>query len=112
MAKATEGRTYEEALAWLREHGFDVTDAPRTRAGVFRRKYIVPGAIQGRREGGVMFFAYPGYLMGAEISKLVTRGYKQFLKPSKNGGPGSAELLKALQLFSEELRVLLARPSL
>ena len=24
MAKTIEARTYEEALAWLREHGFDV----------------------------------------------------------------------------------------
>ena len=30
MAKTIEARTYEEALAWLRDNGFDVTDAPGT----------------------------------------------------------------------------------
>ena len=27
MSKAIEARTYEEALAWLHEHGFDVLEA-------------------------------------------------------------------------------------
>jgi len=37
MAKTTEGRTYEEALAWLRDNGFDTTDAPGTNNRVFLR---------------------------------------------------------------------------
>ena len=41
MAKASEARTYEESLAWLRDHGFDTTDAPGTAARVFLRKYNV-----------------------------------------------------------------------
>jgi hypothetical protein len=112
MAKAIEGRTYEEALAWLREHGFDLTDAPGTTARVFLRKYNVSAAIQRTPEEGVKIFAYPGYLIGSEISKLVNRGYQQFLKTSKNEVPASAEQLKALQSFSEELKVALALPSL
>ena len=35
MAKTIEARTYEEALAWLRDNGFDVTDAPGTNSRVF-----------------------------------------------------------------------------
>ena len=35
MSKTIEARTYEEALAWLREHGFDLTDAPGTTAARF-----------------------------------------------------------------------------
>ncbi|HTS04762.1 MAG TPA: hypothetical protein VMP68_04200 [Candidatus Eisenbacteria bacterium] len=112
MAKATEGRTYEEALAWLRDHGFDITDAPGTTARVFLRKYNVSAAIQKTPEDGVKIFAYPGYLIGSEISKLVNRGYQQFLKTSKNEVPASADQLKALQTFSEELKMALALPSL
>src|SRR5215475_14207163 len=112
MAKPTESRTYEEALAWLRDHGFDVTDAPGTAARVFLRKYNVSAAIQRTAEDGVKIFAYPGCLIGSEISKLVNRGYQQFLKTSKNEVPASAEQLKALQTFSEELKVALALPSL
>lgn len=112
MAKAMESRTYEEALAWFRDNGFDVTDAPGTTARVFLRKYNVSAAIQKTPEDGVKIFAYPGYLIGSEISKLVNRGYQQFLKTSKNEVPASAEQLKALQTFSEELKQGLGLPSL
>lgn len=112
MAKTIETRTYEEALAWLRDHGFDVTDAPGTNSRVFLRKYNVSAAIQKTPEDGIKIFAYPGCLMGSEISKLVNRGYQQFLKTSKQEVPATAEHLKALQQFSEELKEALGLPSL
>ena len=112
MAKPIEARTYEEALAWLRDNGFDVTDAPGTNSRVFLRKYNVSAAIQKTPEDGVKIFAYPGYLIGSEISKLVNRGYQQFLKTSKNEVPATADHLKALQTFAEELKVALGLPSL
>lgn len=107
-----ESRTYEEALAWFRDNGFDVTDAPGTTARVFLRKYNVSAAIQKTPEDGVKIFAYPGYLIGSEISKLVNRGYQQFLKNSKTEVPATADHLKALQSFAEELKVALGLPSL
>jgi hypothetical protein len=112
MAKTIEARTYEEALAWLRENGFDVTDAPGTTARVFLRKYNVSAAIQKGPDDSVKIFAYPGYLIGSEISKLINRGYQQFMKTSKNEVPASADHLKALHQFSEELKVALGLPSL
>jgi hypothetical protein len=112
MSKAIEARTYEEALAWLRDHGFDVTEAPGTNGRVFLRKYNVSAAIQKMDDDGVKIFAYPGYLIGSEISKLVNRGYQQFLKNSKTEVPATAEHLKALQSFAEELKVALGLPSL
>ena len=104
MSKAIEARTYEEALAWLRDHGFDVTDAPGTNGRVFLRKYNVSAAIQKTDEDGVKIFAYPGYLIGSEISKLVNRGYQQFLKTSKTEVPASADHLKALARVARLLR--------
>jgi hypothetical protein len=112
MAKTTEARTYEEALAWLRDNGFDMTDAPGTTNRVFLRKYNVSAAIERASEDGVKIFAYPGYLIGSEISKLVNRGYQQFLKTSKNEVPATADQLKALQTFAEELKMALGLPSL
>lgn len=112
MTKTTETRTYEEALAWLRDNGFDVTDAPGTTSRVFLRKYNVSAAIQKAPQDGVKIFAYPGYLIGSEISKLVNRGYQQFLKTSKNEVPATADQLQALQSFSEELKTALGLPSL
>src|SRR5438309_9503277 len=112
MAKTTEARTYEEALTWLRDNGFDITEAPGTTARVFLRKYNVSAAIQKTPDDGVKIFAYPGYLVGSEISKLVNRGYQQFLKTSKAEVPATADHLKALQSFSEELKEGLGLPSL
>jgi len=112
MAKTIEARTYEEALAWLRDHGFDITDAPGTNARVFLRKYNVSAAIQKGPDDAAKIFAYPGYLIGSEISKLINRGYQQFLKTSKTEIPATADHLKALQSFSEELKEALGLPSL
>src|SRR5258706_10902750 len=112
MSKAIEARTYEEALAWLREHGFDVLEAPGTNGRVFLRKYNVSAAIQKTAEDGVKIFAYPGYLIGSEISKVVNRGYQQFLKNSKTEVPATADHLKALQSFAEDLKVALGLSSL
>ncbi len=112
MAKATETRTYEEALAYLRDHGFDVTDAPGTTVRVFLRKHNVSAAIQKGPNDSVQIFAYPGYLVGSEISKLVNRGYQQFLKTSKNELPATADQLKALATFAEEFKVALGLPNL
>jgi hypothetical protein len=112
MSKAIEARSYDEALAWLREHGFDVLEAPGTNGRVFLRKYNVSAAIQKTADDGVKIFAYPGYLIGSEISKLVNRGYQQFMKTSKTEIPATAEHLKALQSFTEELKEALGLPSL
>jgi len=112
MSKTIEARTYDEALAWLRDHGFDITDAPGTNGRAFLRKYNVSAAIQKTPDDLVKIFAYPGYLIGSEISKLVNRGYQQFLKTSKTEVPATADHLKALQSFAEEMKVALGLPSL
>ncbi len=112
MATKVEQRTYEDAVAWLREHGFDLIEAPGTQSRVFLKKYTCSAAIQKTEDGGVKIFADPGYLMGGEISKLVNRGYQQFLKTAKTEVPATADHLKALQQFSEEMKEALALPSL
>jgi hypothetical protein len=110
--KVIEHKTYDEAVNWLREHGFDLIEAPGTPGRVFARKYNVSAAIQKDGEDGVKIFAYPGYLIGSEISKLVNRGYQQFLKTSKTEVPATADHLTALQRFTEELKEALGLPSL
>jgi len=112
MATKVEQRTFEDAVAWLRDHGFDLIEAPGTQARVFLRKYNVSAAIQKTEDGGVKIFAYPGYMVGSEISKLINRGYQQFLKTTKTEVPASADHLKALHDFAEEMKVALALPSL
>src|SRR5262250_512056 len=112
MATKVEQKTYEDAVSWFRDHGFDVLEAPGTQARVFLKKYSCSAAIQKNPDGGVKIFAYPGYLIGSEISKLVNKGYQQFLKTSKTEVPATADHLKALHAFSEELKEALGLPSL
>jgi hypothetical protein len=112
MATKVEERTYDEALSWFRDHGFDLIEAPGTAGRVFLKKYTCSAAIQKDGADGVKIFAYPGYLIGSEISKLINRGYQQFLKTAKTEVPATADHLKALQQFSEELKEGLGLPSL
>ena len=112
MATNVEQRSYEDAVNWLRDHGFDLIEAPGTQARVFLKKYYCSAAIQKAEDGGVKIFAYPGYLIGSEISKLVNRGHQQFLKTAKTEVPATADHLKALHQFAEEMKEALALPSL
>lgn len=112
MATKVEQRTYEDAVQWLRDHGFDLIEAPGTQGRVFLKKYNVSAAIQKDGDDGVKIFAYPGYLINGEISKLINRGYQQVLKTSKTEIAATADHLQALQRFSEELKDALCLPSL
>jgi len=112
MATKTEERTFEDAVQWLRDHGFDLIEAPGMQGRVFLKKYNVSAAIQKDGDEGVKIFAYPGYLISGEISKLINRGYQQVLKTSKAEVAATADHLKALQQFSEELKEALGLPSL
>ena len=112
MAINIEQRTFEDAVSWLRDHGFDLIEAPGTQGRVFLKKYTCSAAIQKAEDGGVKIFAYPGYLIGSEISKLVNRGYQQFLMTAKAEVPATADHLKALHQFAEEMKEGLALPSL
>ena len=112
MATKVDERSYDDAVSWLRDHGFDLIEAPGTQSRVFLKKYNSSAAIQKTEDGGVKIFAYPGYLVSGEISKLVNKGYQQFLKTSKTEVPATADHLKSLHQFSEELKEALGLPSL
>lgn len=112
MAKTIKQKSFEDAVSWLRDHGFDLLEAPGTQGRIFLKKYNVSAAIERYGENGVRIFAYPGYLVGGEISKLVDRGYQKFLKTSKLEIAATADHLKAMHAFSEELKEALGMTSL
>lgn len=112
MAKQESMRTYEEAVAWLRDHGFDLLEAPGVQNRVFLKKYNCSGAIEKAPDGGVKIFAYPGYLITGEISKLVNHGYQQVLMTSKREIAATADHLEALHTFAEEFKEAIGLPSL
>ena len=110
-AKVTQ-RKYEDAVDWLRQHGFEILEAPGTQGRIFLKKNHVSAAIERNTDGTGKIFAYPGYLVGGEISKLVNMGYQQHLKTTKTEIAATADHLKALHSFSEELKEALGLPSL
>ncbi|MEO6119951.1 MAG: hypothetical protein ABIP12_04610 [Terriglobales bacterium] len=112
MAKIKE-RTYEDALTAVRAAGFDVLEAPATAHRVFVKKHGCSAAIEKNADNdGVRLFAKPGYLIGGEISRLVDKGYQKFLQTTKTEVPATADHLKAIHAFSEELREAIGATSL
>ena len=104
MAKKLSQKSYADAVSWFRDHGFDILEAPATSNRIFLKKYNVSAAVEQAPDGSAKIFAYPGNLVGGEISKLVDKGYQKFLKTSKLEIPATADHLKALHDFSEELK--------
>ena len=112
MSKTVQQRTYDDAVAWLRDHAFDILEAPGTTHRVFLKKHNCSAAIQKEPNGEVKVFARPGYLLSGEISKLIDRGYQKFLKTTKTEVPATADHLRALHDFTEELKEALGGVSL
>jgi hypothetical protein len=110
--KENSARTWDESVAWLRDHGFDLLDAPGTQNRIFLKKYNCSAAIEKTEDGGVKIFAYPGALVNGQIAKLVNKGYQQFFKTTKSELPATADRLKALHDFTEELKEAIGAPSL
>ncbi|HUS19212.1 MAG TPA: hypothetical protein VMZ25_06145 [Terriglobales bacterium] len=112
MAKIKE-RTYEDTLAQLRERGFDILEAPATPNRVFVKKLGCSAAIEKNADNdGVRLFAKPGYLVAGEISRLTDKGFQKVLTTSKTEVPATADHLKAIHAFSEELREAMGATSL
>jgi hypothetical protein len=104
MAKKLKAKSYADSISWFRDHGFDILEAPATSNRIFLKKYNVSAAIEQAPDATAKIFAYPGYLVGGEISKLVDKGYQKFLKTSKLEMPATADHLRAMHDFSEELK--------
>jgi hypothetical protein len=112
MAKKLEQRTYEDAVAALRAGGFDVLEPQGTKNRVFVKKHGCSAAIELAEDGSSKVFAKPGYLIGGEIARLVDKGYQKSLITTKTEVAATADHLKAIHQFSEELREAMGATSL
>src|SRR3984885_9233127 len=112
MAKKQTPRSFNDVLSMLGSQRFDVAPAQEgAKAGAKRttqafqvRKYGCAAEIAAAPDGSVELLARPGWLLNGEISRLVDRGYQKFLKTSHLEIPASADHLRALHEFSEELK--------
>jgi hypothetical protein len=116
MAKKTPQRSFNDVLAILGGQRFDVAPAQegakRTPNAVQIRKYGCAAEIATAPDGTVEVLARPGWLLGGEIARLLDRGYQKFIKTSKLEIPASADHLRAIHEFSEELNEAIGATSL
>ena len=107
MAKKTPQRSFNDVLALLGGQRFDVAPAQegakRTPNAVQVRKYGCAAEIAAAPDGTVEVLARPGWLLNGEIARLLDRGYQKFIKTSKLEVPATADHLRAIHEFSEEL---------
>ncbi|WP_158791243.1 hypothetical protein [Granulicella sp. L60] len=107
MAKKTTHRSFNDVLAILGGQKFDVAPAnegaKRTPNAFQVRKYGCAAEIAAAPDGSVEILARPGWVLNGEIARLLDRGYQKFFKTSKLEIPASADHLRAIHDFSEEL---------
>src|SRR5580692_7690664 len=116
MAKKTSLRSFNDVLSVLGSQRFDVAPAQegakRAPNAVQVRKYGCAAEIAAAPDDTVEILARPGWLLNGEIARLVDRGYQKFLKTSKMEIPATADHLRALHEFTEELNEAIGATSL
>ncbi|WP_035353189.1 hypothetical protein [Edaphobacter aggregans] len=116
MAKKTPQRSFNDVLSVLGGQRFDVApaqDGAKRVPNAFQvRKFGCAAEIAPAQDGTPMILSRPGVLVGGEIARLVDRGYQKFFKTSKMEIPATADHLRSLHEFTEELKEALGATSL
>ena len=87
----------------LMSHRPATVQAPATKAYQVR-KYGCAAEIAAAPDGTMMVLARPGWLLDGQIARLLDRGYQKFLKTPKLEIPATADHLRAIHEFDEELK--------
>jgi hypothetical protein len=101
MPKKQKTKSYEDAVSWFRGNGFEVTESSGRLA---LKKYNASATIERGADGGAKIVTYPGCLVGGEVAKLVDHGNQKLLQTSKTKIAATADHLRALHQFAEELK--------
>ncbi|MDW5267748.1 MULTISPECIES: hypothetical protein [Acidobacteriaceae] len=107
MAKKSPQRSFNDVLSLLGSQRFDVAPAQegakRTPNAFQVRKNGCAAEIAAAPDGTVLMLSHPGWVLNGEISRLLDKGYQKFLKTSHVEIPATADKLRAIHEFSEEL---------
>jgi hypothetical protein len=107
MLKKSPKRSFNDVLSVLGSQRFDVAPAQegakRTPNAFQVRKYGCAAEIAAAPDGTVMMLSHPGWVLNGEISRLLDKGYQKFLKTSHLEIPATADKLRAIHEFSQEL---------
>jgi hypothetical protein len=116
MAKKTPKRSFNDVLSVLGGQRFDVApaqDGAKRLPNAFQvRKYGCAAEIAPAEDDTPEILSRPGVLLNGEIARLLDRGYQKFFKTSKLEIPATADHLRSLHEFSEELKEAMGATSL
>ena len=110
MAKAKKIPTFDDVLATLGGERFDVspaTEGSNRASGAYRvskdgcAAEIAPSS---DKQTPVRLLTKAGWVLNGEISRLVDRGYQKFLQTSRMEIPATADHLRTLHQFNEQLK--------
>ena len=114
--------SFDEVLGALRTLLFDVQQVPGDANQMLVRKYGAGAILAHAKDqapsgkkvplSAVTWREKPGFLLGGEVATLLDRGYQKFWKSSRLEVPATADSLKAVHRFAEELREVVGEPSL
>jgi hypothetical protein len=111
MAHTLPKPSFDQTLATLRAHGFEV--APYTGGGTLVSKHGAAAVLTpGSKDAPVALAVHPGILVRGEVARLLDRGYQKFIQSSQYELPATAAQLHAIHTFSEELKLLTGGESL
>jgi hypothetical protein len=122
MAKKTVKFSFDDVLSNLGSQKFDVAPASegaKTIGGSSTVRVSKHGcaaeiapATDKKAISATEIVTRPGFVLGGEIARLLDRGYQKFIKTHKLEIPATADHLRAIHLFSEELKEALGATSL
>ena len=105
MVKKPRPRTWDGVLSELRRRQFDVQevgeDANQRRIAKNGCAIVLEKA---QNEAGLRMVVRPGVAINGEIAQLVDRGFQKFFRTGKAEFPATADRLKTLHNFVEELK--------
>ncbi len=103
-------KSFDSALEYFRTHSFDVQETPGVANQLQIRKDGCGAVLARTAAGGVAYATRPGCLVGGEIAALVDRGYQKFLVTSRIEVAATADHLRALHTFQEEVMEAAGKP--
>jgi hypothetical protein len=105
MLKKPRQRTWDDVLTELRRLKFDVQSvggvANQQRISKYGAAIVLEKA---QNAAGLRMVVRPGPVIDGEIAQLVDRGFQKFFRTSKAELPATADRLKTLHTFVEELK--------
>ncbi|MGA7886297.1 MAG: hypothetical protein WCA44_11190 [Acidobacteriaceae bacterium] len=105
MLKKPRRRTFDNVLSELRRLQFDVQNVAGDSNRVSISRYGCSIVLErAQNEAGLRMAVRPGPVIGGEIAYLVDRGFQKFFHTSKAEFPATAEKLRALHEFVEEVK--------